>query len=101
MRNVFRFHTIVIFILSTVQVVSGFALAVIAGFQNLLHVINEVNTSQLPPPTRVSLRYRGDLASPSLEMVAEILSMRERGATLAIFSLLRVLVGFASPFLNR
>jgi hypothetical protein len=41
------------------------------------------------------------MASPSLEMMAEILTMRERGATNAILSLLQVSSGLMSPFLNR
>jgi hypothetical protein len=100
MRQGFTFKTFVIFVLSAVQLVSGFALAAIAGFQTCLHVITEVNASQ-PPSTRASPLYNSDLASPSLEMMAEILTMRERGATNAILSLLQVSSGLMSPFLNR
>lgn len=99
-RHGFTFNTLVILILSAVQVISGFALAAIAGIQNCLHIISEVNAPQ-SLTARVSPIYNGDLSSPPLEMIAVVFTMKERGATSAIFSLLQVSCGFMSPFLNR
>jgi hypothetical protein len=98
----FTFNAIVIFILSAVQLISGFSIAAIASIQTSLHVIAEVNNmSQSSLGRNSPASSKGDLASPSLEMIAEIMTMRERGASTAVLSLVQIIVGFLSPFLNR
>lgn len=92
----------VIFILSAVQLISGFAISAIANIQVGLHIIAEVNSaSQNKRGKRGPTNSREDLASPAVEMMAEILTMRERGATTAILSLIQTIFGFFIPFLNR
>lgn len=81
------------------QTVSGFALAVISNVQACLHIISEVNN--IPTENQHVYASSDDLASPSLEMIAEMLTMRERAAASSILALMQIIVGFLVPFLNR
>jgi hypothetical protein len=88
-----------VFVLSAVQTISGFALAAISGVQACLQTIADVNKA--PPRKNQGDPMRRDLATPSIEMLAEILTMRRRSATTAILVLLQLIVGFFIPFLNQ
>ena len=98
-RSGSAFHTFVILFLSAVQAVSGLAIAAIAGLQATLHTVTEVNASA---SRRKTMPQHGeDMTFPALEMVAEILNMRERAATTAILYLLQLVLGALAPFVNR
>ncbi|CAG7851643.1 SubName: Full=Uncharacterized protein {ECO:0000313/EMBL:CCA70162.1} [Serendipita indica DSM 11827] len=98
-RSGSAFHTFVILFLSAVQVVSGFAIAAIAGLQATLHTVTEVNASTFRQKT--TSQTGEDMAFPTLEMLAEILNMRERAAAAAILYLLQLILGALAPFVNR
>ncbi|PVG04749.1 hypothetical protein CPB86DRAFT_15627 [Serendipita vermifera] len=93
------FNLVVVFFLSAVQKVSGFALAAISGVQACLQIIADVNKA--PPRKYRSDPTRRDLGTPSVEMLAKVLTMRRRSATTAILVLLQLIVGFFVPFLNQ
>lgn len=80
-----------------IQAISGFALAAIALFHNGRSLLRRVN-SQTGHERYVG---RPDLASSPLEMIAEVLTMRDRFAANAILFLLRVSSGLSSTFLDR
>lgn len=66
--------------------------------QSGLQIITGVNASA---PRQRGKRRQQDLIYPALDMIAEILTMRERGATNAILSLVLVFSGIFKGFLNR
>ncbi|CAG8632928.1 9354_t:CDS:2, partial [Acaulospora colombiana] len=63
------FNLVVVFVLSAVQSISGFALAAISGVQACLQTIADVNKA--PPRKYRTDPTRRDLATPSVEMLAE------------------------------
>ncbi|CAG8658339.1 9322_t:CDS:2, partial [Acaulospora colombiana] len=63
------FNLVVVFVLSAVQSISGFALAAISGVQACLQTIADVKKA--PPRKYRTDPTRRDLATPSVEMLAE------------------------------
>ncbi|KZT41362.1 hypothetical protein SISSUDRAFT_1017588 [Sistotremastrum suecicum HHB10207 ss-3] len=90
-------HGLLILFLSSVQSLSGFALFLIALVQSTYALVLSVAASSDMPP----MPYSGSLTKPSIDVIAQVLSLRNRNTSTAVLSLSYRIVRFLDPFLNR
>lgn len=91
------FHSVVIFVLSTVQYLSGLCLTLINLYKQTVLIVKTVNATPELPKVRLKRNYAFNL----LQCVAEVIDVRERMATTAIFDILETLLRLVSNFTDR
>ncbi|TDL28558.1 hypothetical protein BD410DRAFT_834636 [Rickenella mellea] len=98
-RNTPSFHNVVVFFLSAVQTISGLALALIHWYKQTLHTVKLVKSRPgIPFLNQHAPRH---YAPCVLEMLAEVLTMRERAASNAALNCVELTTSFINPFLDR
>ena len=90
-------HSVVIFVLSTVQYLSGLCLTLINLHKQTILTIKTVNATPELPKVRVRRNYALNL----LQCLAEVINVRERMAATAIFDILELLLGLVNKFMDR
>ncbi|KAF5377549.1 hypothetical protein D9615_005209 [Tricholomella constricta] len=101
--NAFSFQTIIVLVLSAIQVVSSACLSLIHAYKQTLSTIKRVNKFQpIPPPNSfLPPSPPQHYADPPLTMLSEIFTLQDRMASTTLLTTTRLLADFSSSFLDR
>ena len=94
------------FVLSTVQYLSGLCLTLIQLYKQSLGVIKAVNaspvsTSQSQSQSQLKEEQEYNYMSGLVRCAAEIVNARERAVTSAVFELIESVAALCTPFTDR
>ncbi|KAG5648148.1 hypothetical protein DXG03_006102 [Asterophora parasitica] len=97
------FHTIIVLVLSAIQVVSGACLALITAYKQTLSTIKRVNKFHPTPPHPAFLPASPPqhYADPPLTMLAEIFTLHQRTASTILLTTAHLVTDFSTSFLDR